>query len=93
MDLFFSSILLVVSLFVTLGFLLGLIKENEGECDANSGYNDMKQVAIVTMILIAISTIYFVFKIIKIVVKRIQIRRSKRSNKPHLSSDEEDDKD
>ena len=88
---FFSSILLFVALIVILGFVLGLIRDNEGEC--NDGFNDMKPVAIVSVILISILTLYLVFKIGKITAKYIQIRKRKRSNAAALSSDEEDDKD
>lgn len=53
----------------------------------------MKPVALVNLILIAILTLYFVFKIIKITAKYIQIRKHKKANSAYLSSDEEDDKD
>ena len=78
MDLFFSSILLLVALFVILGLVMGFLRNDQGECDADEGFDDMKPVAAVSMILIAILTLFLVFKIIKIIVKKIQIKRGKK---------------
>ena len=93
MDLFFSSILVFVALIVILGFVLGLIRDSQGECDADDAYKNMKPVAIVSMILISILTLFFVFKIITISAKYIQIKKRRKLKRVQLSSDEEDDKD